>query len=149
MLIKIITKIAYTTISFVLIAILSMLLYFSINLPYHDFMLFFSNSDFFWFDGRHLAMLSFAPMLVYGIIMIACVPFTIDNQVPKVFAFSGNLLAMLSILFLVLFNIASLFVYFYIIFMSSFSSCKPIPMLSHYFATDPAICKTIVNHDLG
>lgn len=149
MLIKIINKIAYTTISAILIAILSLLLYFSINIPYHDFMLFFSNSDFFWFDGRHLAMLSFAPMLVYGIIMVSCVPFTKSNQVPKAFAFSGNLLAMLSILFLVLFNIVSLFVYFYIIFVSSYSSCKTPPMLPHYFATAPAICKTIVNHDLS
>lgn len=146
---KILNKIAYTTISIVLIAILSVLLSFSINIPFHDFVLFFSNSDFFWFDGRHLAMVSFAPTLVYCIIMISCVPFTKNNKIPDVFSFSGNLLALLSILFMVLFNIISLFVYFYIAFMSPYSSCKEPPLLSHYFTTDPAICKTIINHDLS
>jgi len=149
MIIKLLNKIAFTIISIILIIILSLLFYSSINIPYHDFMLFFSNSDFFWFDGRHLAMVSFTPCLIYAIVMISCVPFTKDNKVPKAFSYSGNLLALVSIMFLVLFNIVSLFVYFYIIFMSSYQICKEPPMLSHYFATNPAICKTIVNHDLS
>lgn len=149
MIVKILNKIAFTIISILLIIILSFLFHFSINIPYHDFMLFFSNSDFFWFDGRHLAMISCTPCLIYAIIMISCVPFTKDNKVPKVFNYSGNLLALVSIMFLVLFNILSLLIYLYISLFTPYQICKEPPVLSHYFATDPAICKTIVNHDLS
>jgi hypothetical protein len=112
-------------------------------------MLFFSNSDFFWFDGRHLAMISCTPCLIYAIIMISCVPFTKDNKVPKAFNYSGNLLALVSIMFLVLFNILSLLIYLYISLFTPYQICKEPQVLSHYFATDPAICNTIVNHDLS
>ncbi|MGG2078633.1 hypothetical protein [Lelliottia nimipressuralis] len=149
MFIKIMKKIAFTIPILLCIGFFIEIIRYSIEIPYHDLMLFFGDSDFFWFDGRHLAMLAGVPALAYGIIIIAFVPFTKANKAPKVFNYSGNLLGLVSIIFLVLFNILSLFIYLYVSFFTPYQICKEPPVLSHYFATDPAICKTIVNHDLS
>lgn len=149
MFVKILIKIAVTIIAILIIAILVDAISFSFEIPYHDLTLILKESDYFWFDGKHLALTPCVPALAYMCIMIAVVPFTKDNKVPKAFHKSGNLLGIISMAFLVLFSILSLIINFYLIFFSPYIICKDPPALSGYYAINTTVCKTIVNHVLN
>jgi hypothetical protein len=112
-------------------------------------MLFFGRSNYFWFDGRHLSLISSIPAFIYLSIMMATVPFTKDNQIPKSFYYWGNVLGLISLVIFMLFSILSLMTYFYIGYFTPYQLCKEPSTYSHYFAKDPAICKTIVNRELN
>lgn len=142
-------KMGFSFISVFIIAISIEVISFSIDIPYGDLMLFFDDSDYFWFDGRHICLLSSIPVFTYTIIMTATVPFTKDNKIPKIFHRSGNVLGLISMAVLFLFSALALIINFYLIFLSSYSICKEPPALSNYFANDPSVCKNIVNHDLN
>lgn len=133
----------------IVFAISVVIISYSTDIPFHDFMLFFGRSNYFWFDGRHLSLISSIPAFIYLSIMMATVPFTKDNQIPKSFYYWGNVLGLISLVIFMLFSILSLMTYFYIGYFTPYQLCKEPSTYSHYFAKDPAICKTIVNRELN
>ncbi len=133
----------------IVFAISVVIISYSTDIPFHDFMLFFGRSNYFWFDGRHLSLISSIPAFIYLSIMMATVPFTKDNQIPKSFYYWGNVLGLISLVIFMLFSILSLMTYFYIGYFTPYQLCKEPSTYSHYFAKDPAICKIIVNRELN
>lgn len=133
----------------IVFAISVVIISYSTDIPFHDFMLFFGRSNYFWFDGRHLSLISSIPAFIYLSIMMATVPFTKDNQIPKSFYYWGNVLGLISLVIFMLFSILSMMTYFYIGYFTPYQLCKEPSTYSHYFAKDPAICKTIVNRELN
>jgi len=133
----------------IVITISIVIISYSIDIPFHDLMLFFRGNDYFWFDGRHLSLISSIPAFIYLSVMMATVPFTKDNQIPKSFYFWGNVLGLISLVIFMLFSILSLMTYFYIGYFTPYQLCKEPFTYSHYFAKIPAICKTIVNRELN
>lgn len=116
---------------------------YAIDIPYHDAILIFESSNYFWFDGRHIAYLSLAPFLAYTIIMLSFTIISRENKVPKKFNIPGSILSIISIASLITLNAISLFVYFYIFFFTPYKPCHE-PNLSNYFVKDLNMCQRTI-----
>ena len=75
---------------------------------------------------------------------MACI-FTKDHPFPGRLSTFGGVLAVVTLLSLLLLNIASLFFYLYITLFTPYKHCKEIA-IEHYFVTAPDICHKINTH---
>lgn len=140
MLIDFIKKTAIIIWSIGTIILLCILINFAVDIPYHDAILLFSGSSYFWFDGQRIAYLSGLPLLIYIIIAILIIPFTRDHQLPKRLNTPSSILAFITITSLVLLSILSLLTYFYIIFLTPYKPCQA-EEIRHYFVVDEKLCQ--------
>lgn len=130
------------------ITIICSVIYFSLNLPYKDITSPFTYGDYFWFDGRRLSLLTAVPFLIYIIYLLLITKLSKKKKGHELSEIIGSILSILSVALLVVLNIFFLFVYLYIAIFTQYKPCED-PKLKHYFVTDYAICKTIVNNDFN
>jgi len=131
-----------------LTVIISVLAWFALNLPYQDVFLYFYGNDFFWYDGKRVALLSIVPFFIYMIFVVLIAVFSKTHRQPRALDNFSVALAISSISCLVFMNVLSLFFYLYIAVFTPYKPCED-PKLKHYFVTDYAICKTIVNNEFN
>lgn len=130
-----------------LIVIFSAIVYFILWIPYDHLLLIFNNSDYFWFNGRQVALASGAPIFIFYIYYFFTTLFKSEVKASsKVQLRVGIFTATIMSIF-VLVNILSVLFYFYISFFSTYKAC-PEPMMKHYFVTDYSVCSKIVGHGI-
>lgn len=122
--------------------------FFILWLPYDDLLLVFTNSEYFWFDGRSIALASTFPLFIF---LIAYILITIFPETKKPSEKSHQRVGIFTMVIFLLFitiNATSLLFYLYLAIFTPYKNCED-PKLKHYFVTDYAICKTIVNNEFN
>ncbi len=132
----------------IVIIILIGFILFSLSLPYKDILAFFSNSNYFWFNGRRIAYLATAPMF-FSVIMYLIVCLMSKNFQPSKRIMNSCYLGIIcvsSFLVLIILNILALFFYLYIYFFTSFHSCQDDKIRDCY-VNDQVVCEKLYGRD--
>lgn len=124
------------------VMILCILLFSIMDIPYHDLSLIFSNSDYFWFNGRSLSILSTSPAYIFAIIYITITIFITDYEPSKNMTYRVNLFGFTLLAAFFLINVLSLFLYFYISFFTYYKPCQELEV-QDYYVRNNNICNNI------
>lgn len=116
--------------------------FFILDLPYQDLMRFFSGSNYFWFNGKVIALACTSPMFIYIILYSFLALFSSSAEPPKRYQKYATITAILFLSIFALLNILSLVFYLYLTLFTPYKTCED-PRLKEYYVTDYAICLTI------
>lgn len=122
------------------ITILSIFVFFTLNLPWRYLLLFFTSSNYFWFNGKVIALACTSPMFIYVILYSFLSLFSKNNEPPKRFQKYATMIAILFFSLFILLNIISLIIYLYIAMFTAYEPCQD-PTLKNYYVTDNNICQ--------
>lgn len=130
-----------------LISIFSTFVYFILCLPYDHLFLIFSDGNYFWFNGRQIALASGSPIFIFCICYFLSTLFESEVKASNKAKMRVGIFTAAIMSIFVLVNILSVLFYFYISFYSTYKAC-PEPMMKHYFVTDYSVCSKIVGHGI-
>ena len=122
------------------ITILSIFVFFTLNLPWRYLFLFFTSSNYFWFNGKVIALACTSPMFIYVILYSFLALFSKNNEPPKSFQKYATIIAILFFSLFILLNIISLIIYLYIAIFTTYEPCQD-STLKNYYVTDYNICR--------
>ncbi|MDX6021314.1 hypothetical protein SIL08_13635 [Scandinavium sp. V105_16] len=145
---SILKKLPRLTLGMLLIITLVYFVDFIVDLPYRDIMPLVTGSDYFWFDGRRIALLSTVPAFIFVIGYTFISMFSENYHPSKKSHQRVGIFTMVIFLLFITINAIALFFYLYLAIFTPYKNCED-PKLKHYFVTDYAICKTIVNNEFN
>ncbi len=121
-------------------------IFFILWLPYSDLLLVFTDSEYFWFDGRRIALTSTFPLFIFLIVYILITISPKVNKPSKKTHRRVNIFTLLIFSIFIALNATSVLFYLYLAIFTEYKPCED-PKMQDYFVTEYSICKTIVNNE--
>lgn len=139
MIIKLTKYILLFVIHFSISCFLAFIILFALRLPYGDIVLMFSDSNYFWFDGKRIAILFTVPFLMYACINVFLMAIFGKNKIVDAMGKFGSFFSFFTVFFFLFALMLTLLFYLYIVFFSDYRSCKQVE-IQHYFVNKNSIC---------